>query len=186
MQDLQLRDAEIIYTKTRKSAPVVFTGTEVSIKFSEKAGPTVALRTTVKQNGENLGQIVLRAMATPEIDFTALQHGEWRGEVELADLQLQQVGRMFGEHWPALRFDLKGRLQGKGAGLVDFTGTMNAGDFQLGEVRLHDARLQIPKASWRGPLSGSWWRALTVEAKVEQLQGGVGKTQTSLVVQMGC
>lgn len=184
-QDLRLHDAEIIYTKTQKSVPVIFSATEAALMFSETATPTLTLRTTVKNTSSDIGQVILRATTTREITGETFRQSEWAGEIELAGMQLQQLGQMLGERWPSMQFNLNGRFQGKGDGPVDLTGVMNAWALQFGEVRLNEAQLQILKARWNGPSTGSWVRACTLEAKIERLLGNVGKTAPSLVVTNG-
>jgi hypothetical protein len=100
-------------------------------------------------------------------------------------MQLQLLGQVLGERWPAMQFNLTGRFQGKGDGPVDLTGVVNARALQFGEVRLNEAHLQIFKARWNGSSSGSWLQACTLEAKIERLQGNVGKPALSLVVTNG-
>jgi hypothetical protein len=84
-----------------------------------------------------------------------------------------------------MHFNLNGRFQGKRDGPVDLTGVVNARALKFGEVQLNEAQLQILKARWNGPSSGSWLRACTLEAKIERLQGNIGGTASSLVVTKG-
>ncbi|MGE0679926.1 MAG: AsmA-like C-terminal domain-containing protein [Candidatus Binatia bacterium] len=184
-QDLRLHEAEIIYTTMQKSVPFIFSGTEAVLVFSETATPTLTLRTTVKNTSGDIGQVVLRATTTKEITVETFRQSEWAGEIELADMQLQPLGQVLGERWPPMQFNLNGRFQGKRDGPVDLTGVVDARALQFGEVRLNEARLQILKARWNGLSSGSWVRACTLEAKIERLQGSVGKPVSPLVVTKG-
>jgi hypothetical protein len=185
VQDFRLHDAEIMYTATQKSIPIIFSETEAALVISETATPSLTLRTTVKNTSGDIGQLVLRATTTKDVAVETLRQSEWAGEIELAGMQLQQLGQVLGERWPSMQFNLNGRFQGKRDGPVDLTGVMNARALQFGEVRLEEAQMQIRKARWNGPSSGSWLRACTLEAKIERLQGGIGKPASPIVVTNG-
>lgn len=185
VQELRLHGAEITYTTTHKSVPLIFSGTEAALMFPEAALPTLTLRTTVKTPHDNFGQIVLHATTIKEVTVGTFGASEWTGEIELVDMQLQALGQVFGEPWPSMQFNLNGRFRGKRDGPIDLTGMISVRAWQVGEGRLNEAHLQILKARWTGPLSGSWLRACTLEAKIERLQGSVGKPASSLVVTNG-
>ena len=185
VQDLRLRDAEITYTKTEKSATLLLVETEASLTFSEEAIPTVTLRTTLRDKNDDIGQVFLNATTTQEVDFTMLQQGEWSGEIELSNMRLQRLGRVFAERWPSLRFGVKGRFQGTKEGPLNFSGVLNADELQVGAIRLNDIELHTTKARWGGFLADSWLRALSLEATLMRLQGEVGEDAVKLVVSKG-
>lgn len=185
VQELRLHDAETSYTKTQKSVPLIFSGTEAALVFSQTATPTLTLRTALHSPNGDMGQVVLRATTTKEITVETFRQSEWIGEIELAGMQLQQLGHVLGERWPPMQFNLNGRFQGKGGGPVDLTGVVNARALQFRGVRLKEAQLQVLRAHWDGPSSDPWLRACTLEAKIKRLQGDVGRTTFSLIITKG-
>lgn len=185
VQDLRLHDAEITYATTPKSTPLILSGTEAALAFSETAAPTLTLRTILKNTSDDIGRVVLRATTAKDVTVETFRESEWTGEIELAGLQLQLLGQVLGERWPAMRLNFNGRFQGKRDGPVDLTGAAHAQALQFGALRLHEAHLQILQARWNGPSPGSWLRACTLEAKLERFQGSVGKLNDALIVTDG-
>lgn len=185
VRELRLRDANITYAKTPTSAVLLFADTDVALDFEPSEKPTVRLRTTLKHKNSSLGQVALRIKAVHEVKFETFKQEEWDGELELSSMQLQQLGRLLGEEWPGAKVDLTGHLRGKGEGPIEVTGAATVKEVQVGDVQLSEARLSISNGRWGGFAAGPFLHTLTVDAKLEHLQGQVGKSAAPLLVKGG-
>jgi hypothetical protein len=185
VRELRLRDANITYAKNLAGAALLFANTDVTLNFETAEKPALTVRTTLRQRDATLGQVDLQIKAVKEVNFETIQQGAWDGELRLSGVQLRQWGRLWGEEWPGVKFDFAGHIQGKGEGPVELNGVVTANEIQVGEVLLREVRFILSKGQWSGFAAGSILRALTVEARLEQLQGQVGKEATPLVVTSG-
>jgi uncharacterized protein YhdP len=185
VQELRLRDADIAYAKTPANAPFLMTNTDAALIFATKEKPTLTIRTTLKSKQAEIGRIALRVEAATEVNLETLGQSEWTGSVEVSNVQVQQLGRIWGVQWPNAKFDFNGRLQGQRGGPIELTGSLNVSDMQVGEILLREARLQVVKGRWSGAAPRSIWRSLALEARLEEVRGQVGKGEATLVVKTG-
>lgn len=184
VRELRLHHADISYAKTPADTSLLLQDTEVTLLSDVSDMPTLVLQTNLKNKQGNLGQVSLRATAAQAVNYEALEQSVWAGEVECAGMMLQQLGRVLGEDWPSAKFALTGRFSGKGAGPLELTGVVSASGLKVGGIVLSEVRLNVAKAHWSGP-AASFFRALAVEAQLEQVQGEIGKQATPVTLNGG-
>jgi hypothetical protein len=180
LQEVSLDDGEIVYAREPHGLPLVLTRTEATLAYTASDGVTVRVNAALGQNGET-GQIVLWA-STPRWEVRQAAHLiEWRGEVRLSNLVVQQVGRMLGAEWPQMTLDLGGQYHGKWAGPVELTGEVKIAALQIDSVRVSTGKATLTKVFWPGPADkplalSSLLHAAVIEARLEEVRGEIEKS----------
>jgi hypothetical protein len=116
VQELRLQEAEMSLEPSSTRSTLLLTEAEVTLSFVEKDQPSILLQTNLKSKSGMVGRFSVRASATKEVNFEQLGQGEWTGDFAVSEGQLQPLGRLLGEEWPAANFSLHSRFQGKGEG----------------------------------------------------------------------
>ncbi|HEV8715864.1 MAG TPA: AsmA-like C-terminal region-containing protein [Candidatus Binatia bacterium] len=189
LQKLRWADGEISYAAKPPGVSLLLTRTDAALEYGVNTGLTLRLSTALGQNGE-MGQIALQASAPKWEGEVVLSQIQWQGEIRLNGVMVQQLGRSLGAEWPAMTLDLNGQYQGKWEGPLKLAGGVTVTDARVGGVRIRGGKARVTKLYWAG-LGGatfalrSFLPALTVELRLEDLEGEVGDRSSPVTLQKG-
>ena len=133
IHQLVLEDATLVFQQPSDGVPVVFTRTRLRLSLEPGAGVGAQLSADLGQTGE-VGQLTLRSRVTHWQPAPNASPAEWRGDIRLQNVAVQELGAWFGADWPSARADFSGKYAGGANASTTVSGRMSVRDVRLAQI----------------------------------------------------
>ncbi len=190
VHQLVLEDATLVLQQPSARTPVVFTHARLRIAW-DTGGVWGELSANLGQNGEG-GQLTLRSRAAHWQPTPNSSPAEWRGDIRLQNVAVQELGAWFGTDWPAARVDFSGTYTGRANARTTVSGRMNVREARLALLTIEHGSLGLTDLRWDNPPHAVSWSmgapvagllenlaespaSLTLTATLEEVQGRLRK-----------
>ncbi len=190
VHQLVLEDATLVFQQTSTRVPVVFTHARLRIAW-DTGGVWGELSADLGQSGE-VGQLTLHARATDEEPTSDASPAEWRGDIHLQNVAVQELGAWFGADWPAAHVDFSGTYAGRANASTTVSGRISVREADLAPLTIEHGSLGLTDLRWDNPPYAVSWSmgapvagllenlaespaSLTLSATLEEVQGQLGK-----------
>ncbi len=176
VHQLVLEDATLVFQQPSDGVPVVFTRTRLRLSLEPSDEVGAQMSADLGQNGE-VGQLTLRSRVTHWQPAPNASPAEWRGDIRLQNVAVQELGAWFGANWPVAHADFSGKYAGGANASTTVSGRMSVQDVRLAPMTIEHVSIGLTDLRWDNPpYVSSWPASLTFSATLEEVQGQLGKT----------
>lgn len=175
VHQLVLEDATLVFRQTSTDVPVVFTRTRLRIAW-DTGGIWGELRADLGRNGD-VGQLTLRSRSPHWESAPHASPPEWRGDIRLQNVAVQELGAWFGVDWPSARADFSGKYAGGANASTTISGRLSVREARLSPLTIERGSIGLTELRWENPPYASSW---LVVAPVAGLLENLAESPASL------
>ena len=190
VHQLVLEDATLVFQQTSTGVPAVFTRTRLRIVW-DTGGVWGELSADLGRNGD-VGQLTLRSRSPYWEPAPNASSAEWRGDIRLQNVAVQELGAWFGADWPSARADFSGKYAGGANTSTTVSGRLSVREARLSSLTIERGSIDLTDLRWDNPPYAASWlvvapvagllenladspAALTFKATLEEVEGQLGK-----------
>lgn len=190
VHQLVLEDATLVFQQTSTGVPVVFTHARLRIAW-DIGGVWGELSADLGRNGD-VGRLTLRSRSPYWEPAPNASPAEWRGDIRLQNVAVQELGAWFGTDWPSARADFSGKYAGGANTSTTVSGRLSVREARLSPLTIERGSLDLTDLRWDNPPYASSWlvvapvagllenlaespASLTFNATLEEMEGRLGK-----------
>ena len=190
VHQLVLEDATLVFRQTSTGVPVVFTRARLRIAW-DTGGVWGELRADLGRNGD-VGRLTLRSRSPYWEPASNASPVEWRGDIRLQNVAVQELGAWFGADWPVARADFSGKYAGGANASTTVSGRLSVREARLSPLTIERGSIGLTDLRWENPPYASSWlvvapvagllenlakspASLTFNATLEEMEGRLGK-----------
>ena len=178
VHQLVLEDATLVFQQTSTGVPVVFTRARLRIAW-DIGGVWGELSADLGRNGD-VGQLTLRSRSPYWEPTPNASPAEWRGDIRLQNVAVQELGAWFGADWPSARADFSGKYAGGANTSTTVSGRISVREARLSPLTIERGSIDLTDLRWDNPPYASSW---LVVAPVAGLLENLAENPASLIVQ---
>jgi len=190
VHQLVLEDATLVFQQTSPGVPAVFTRTRLRIVW-DTGGVWGELSADLGRNGD-VGQLTLRSRSPHWEPAPNVSPAEWRGDIRLQNVAVQELGAWFGADWPSARVDFSGKYTGETNASTTVSGRLSVREARLVSLTIERGSIGLADLRWDNPSDASSWlmvapvagllenlteslASLTFNATLEEVEGWLVK-----------
>ena len=149
VHQLVLEDATLVLRQTSTGVPVVFTRARLRIAL-DTGGVWGELSAALGRNGE-VGQLTLRSRSPYWEPTPNASPAEWRGDIRLQNVAVQELGAWFGADWPPARADFSGKYTGRTNTNTTVSGRLSVREARLSPLTIERGSIDLTDLRWDNP-----------------------------------
>ncbi len=190
VHQLALEDATFVFQGTSTGVPVVFTNARLRIAW-DTGGVRAELSAGLGRNGA-VGEVALRSRSPYREPAPNAPPAQWRGDIRLQNVDVQELGEWFGADWPSARADFSGKYTGGANASATVSGRLSVREVRLSSLTIERGSIGLTDLRWDNPPYTASWLAgapvagllenrgespasLTFNAVLEEMQGRFGQ-----------
>ncbi len=155
VHQLVLEDATLVFRQTPTGVPVVFTRVRMRVAW-DTGGVWGELSADLGRNGE-VGQLTLRSRSLYWEPKPNMSPAEWRGDIRLQNVAVQELGAWFGADWPVARADFSGKYAGGANASTTVSGRISVREARLSPLTIERGNIGLTDLHWDNPPYASSW-----------------------------
>ena len=155
VHQLVLEDATFVFQQTSTGVPAVFTRTRLRVVW-DTGGVWGELSADLGRNGD-VGQLTLRSRSPHWEPAPNASPAEWRGDLRLQNVAVQELGAWFGADWPSARVDFSGKYTGGAHASTTVSGRLSVRAARLLSLTIERGSIGLADLRWENPSDASSW-----------------------------
>ena len=176
VHQLVLEDATLVFRQISTGVPVIFTRARLRIAW-DIGGVWGELSADLGRNGD-VGQLTLRSHSPYWETTPNASPAEWRGDIRLQNVAVQELGTWFGADWPSARADFSGKYTGRANASTTVSGRISVREARLSPLTIERGSIDLTDLRWENPPYASSW---VVVAPVAGLLENLAENPASLI-----
>lgn len=176
VHQLVLEDATLVFRQISTGVPVIFTRARLRIAW-DIGGVWGELSADLGRNGD-VGQLTLRSHSPYWETTPNASPAEWRGDIRLQNVAVQELGTWFGVDWPSARADFSGKYTGRANASTTVSGRISVREARLSPLTIERGSIDLTDLRWENPPYASSW---VVVAPVAGLLENLAENPASLI-----